>query len=182
MLIRNFRGRAQGKLAPRWTPEPFVVVTQLRENHPVYVLQPEGKEHPTRTAHRTNLRPCPLNMLQDNQEPTTESSPPATDQPSKLPPPTWWLPGLMMSTAQLTIPAALHQAESPEPPQKLAETQGHAPERCNQVKWTDDGRPVAGRVRSETWFNACNYEEYRNMNQVIPVERVWETTDRIDAV
>lgn len=126
MIIRNFRRRAKGKLAPRWTPEPFVEVTQLRENHPVYVLQPEGKEHPTRPVHRTNLRPCPLNMLQDNQEPTTESSPPV-NQPSKLPPPTWWLPGLMMSTAQLIIPAALHQAEPPEPPQELAEIQG---QRC----------------------------------------------------
>lgn len=51
------------------------MVKQLRENHPVHVLRPEGKEHPTRTVHRNNLRPFPLNMVQDNQEPTIEKSP-----------------------------------------------------------------------------------------------------------
>lgn len=57
-----------------------------------------------------------------------------------------------------------------------------APERCNLVERTDDGRPVAERAGAETWFNACNYDEYSNVNQAIRVERVWETTDCIDAV
>uniref|UniRef100_A0A8C7YMG5 Gypsy retrotransposon integrase-like protein 1 n=1 Tax=Oryzias sinensis TaxID=183150 RepID=A0A8C7YMG5_9TELE len=67
VLIRNFRRRARGKLAPRWTPEPFVVVNQLREDHPVYLVRPEGKEAPTRTIHRNNLRLCPVDMVQENQ-------------------------------------------------------------------------------------------------------------------
>lgn len=62
VLIRNLRRRAKGKLTPRWAPEPFVIVTQLR-GHPVYILQPEGKETPMRTVHRNNLRPCPLSCL-----------------------------------------------------------------------------------------------------------------------
>uniref|UniRef100_A0A3B5A2A5 Integrase catalytic domain-containing protein n=1 Tax=Stegastes partitus TaxID=144197 RepID=A0A3B5A2A5_9TELE len=55
VLVRNFRKRAKGKLAPRLTPEPFVVVTPLREDNPVYVLWPEGREGPTRTVNRNKL-------------------------------------------------------------------------------------------------------------------------------
>uniref|UniRef100_A0A3B4ZGR3 Integrase catalytic domain-containing protein n=1 Tax=Stegastes partitus TaxID=144197 RepID=A0A3B4ZGR3_9TELE len=73
VFLRNFRRRARGKLTPRWSPEPFVVVKQLRENLPVYILRPEGKEAPTQTVHRNNLRPCPLNMLQDTKELAGES-------------------------------------------------------------------------------------------------------------
>lgn len=117
VLIRNFRRRSKGKLAPRWTPEPFVVVAPLREGHPVYVLRPEGKEAPTRTVHRNNLRPCPLNVFQDQQE-SRESEAPEVDMSRQLPPPTWWLPGLIMNSSQpLTEqPADPSQAKPPEPP------------------------------------------------------------------
>ena len=67
VLVRNFRRRIKGKLTPRWTQEPFVVVTQLREGHPVYVLRPEGKEAPTRTVHRNNLLPMPFKCVAGQQ-------------------------------------------------------------------------------------------------------------------
>uniref|UniRef100_A0A3B3CY36 Integrase catalytic domain-containing protein n=1 Tax=Oryzias melastigma TaxID=30732 RepID=A0A3B3CY36_ORYME len=60
VLIRNFRWRSKGKLAPRWGSEPFVIVKQLGEDHPTYLVHPEGKDTPTRTVHRNNLRPCLL--------------------------------------------------------------------------------------------------------------------------
>lgn len=58
VLMRNFRRQAQGKLAPRWLPTPFVVVSQLPDR-PVFAIRPEGKDGPIRTIHRNNLRPCP---------------------------------------------------------------------------------------------------------------------------
>lgn len=94
VLVRNFRRRAKGKLNLKWTPEPFVVVRQLQEGHPVYVLRPEGKEAPTRTVHRNNLRPCPLNVLQDSQA-VERPEPTVIDPMEGLPPPTWWLPRLL---------------------------------------------------------------------------------------
>ncbi|XDV23191.1 hypothetical protein PO909_027878 [Leuciscus waleckii] len=96
VLVRNFRRRAKGKLNLRWAPEPYVVVKQLRENHPVYVLRPEGKEAPTRTVHRNNLQLCPLDMLQHSQEPE-EPQPPTCRPMEPMPPPTWWLPGLVVT-------------------------------------------------------------------------------------
>lgn len=102
VLIRNFRRRSKEKLNLKWTPEPFVVVRQLREGHPVYVLRPEGKEVPTRTVHRNNLRPCPLNVLQDSQVPEKLGRT-AIDQTDALPPPTWWLPGLLMKANQQPV-------------------------------------------------------------------------------
>lgn len=59
VLIRNFRRRAQGKLAPQWLPTPFVVVAQPRPSRPVFSIRPEGKDGPIRTIHRNNIRPCP---------------------------------------------------------------------------------------------------------------------------
>lgn len=49
VLMRNFRRRAQGKLAPRWLPAPFVVVRQSHPDRPVFTIRPEGKEGPCRT-------------------------------------------------------------------------------------------------------------------------------------
>ncbi|KAL7406677.1 hypothetical protein ABVT39_024428 [Epinephelus coioides] len=130
VLICNFRRRARGKLTPRWSPEPFVVIKQLREDHPVYVLRPEGKEAPTRTVHRNNLRPCPLNVLQDSREPAEELKLPTADQPNQLPPPTWWLPGLIMSStqqpaAQTRDPAPAQQPDPPEEPAAPNEEPDH---------------------------------------------------------
>lgn len=59
VLLRNFRRRAKGKLAPQWLPTPFVVVGQPRKDQPVFSIRPETKEGPIRTIHRNNLRPCP---------------------------------------------------------------------------------------------------------------------------
>lgn len=99
VLVRNFRRRAKGKLTPKWTPELFVVVTQLREGHPVYVLRPEGREAPTCTVHRNNIRPCPLNMLQETHEPVEQEM--GKTEQSTLPPPTWWLPAITLNTIQI---------------------------------------------------------------------------------
>lgn len=63
VLVGNFRRRAQGKLAPRWMPGPSVIVSQTRPGQPVYVIRPEGKDGPTRTYHRNNLWPCPVDTL-----------------------------------------------------------------------------------------------------------------------
>lgn len=151
VLIRNFRRRARGKLTPRWTPEPFVVVSQLREGHPVYVLRPEGKEGPTRTVHRNNLRTCPLNVLQNNQEPEEELRGQETNMPPDLPPPTWWLPSLINATQQPTGPApGPAQVSPPDPPQGPAAPIGEplrrsrrsnlgiAPERYGFMSGRDD--------------------------------------------
>ncbi|KAJ8000169.1 hypothetical protein DPEC_G00202050 [Dallia pectoralis] len=62
VLLRNFRRRAGGKLAPHWVPSPFVVVAQVQPGHPVYSIRPEGKNGPTRTIHRNNLRHCPAGV------------------------------------------------------------------------------------------------------------------------
>uniref|UniRef100_A0A8C5DE49 Gypsy retrotransposon integrase-like protein 1 n=2 Tax=Gouania willdenowi TaxID=441366 RepID=A0A8C5DE49_GOUWI len=101
VLLRNFRRRAKGKLAPRWLPEPFVVVRQLRDGHPVYVVKPEGKEAPTRTLHRNNIRPCPLTVEHDaggevGRDPVTA--------PQDLIPPTLWLPGIVTGTIMHPTP------------------------------------------------------------------------------
>ncbi|KAJ7985933.1 hypothetical protein DPEC_G00345600 [Dallia pectoralis] len=62
VLLRNFRRRAGGKLAPHWVPSPFVVVAQVQPGHPVYSIRPEGKNGPTRTIHRNNLHHCPAGV------------------------------------------------------------------------------------------------------------------------
>lgn len=128
VLVRNFRRRARGKLNFKWSPEPYVVVSQLREQHPVYVLRPEGKDGPTRTVHRNNLRPCPLNVLQDHQvsdkaRPGTDSGPGTANQPPTLPPPTWWLPRLTSSNPQpggsIAVPALVPPPDVPGVPAAL---------------------------------------------------------------
>ncbi|KAK7883852.1 hypothetical protein WMY93_026975 [Mugilogobius chulae] len=89
VLIRNFRRRARGKLSPRWGPELYVVVEQLRGKFPVYIVRPEGKTGPTRTHHHNNLRPCPVNVFQE-EVPTERSEhveEVPTARPEDLPPP-----------------------------------------------------------------------------------------------
>uniref|UniRef100_A0A1A8L5P6 Gypsy retrotransposon integrase-like protein 1 n=1 Tax=Nothobranchius pienaari TaxID=704102 RepID=A0A1A8L5P6_9TELE len=143
VLIRNFRRRAKGKLGPRWTPEPYVVVTQLREGLPVYILRPEGKETPTRTVHRNNLRLCPLNVSPDDAGDLPQGREvPRTKPPTGLPPPTWWLPGLV---AEYTQPlAAQTEGNVPDPPVNPAaprDDQNRPPLR--QSRRTNFGRPPA---------------------------------------
>ena len=72
VLLRHFRRRAQGKLTPRWLPTPFVIVERVYPDGPVYLIKPEGREGPTKTAHRNNLRPCPVTFP---QEPTMAVEP-----------------------------------------------------------------------------------------------------------
>lgn len=115
VLIHNFRPRARGKLAQRWHPEPFVVVAPLRTGHHVYIVRPEGKDTPTRTIHRNNLRPCPLNFLQYSQEPGLQEP----EQPGLcVPPPTWWLPELIRNhEPQVRGARSPARADPPEPPE-----------------------------------------------------------------
>lgn len=95
-----------------------MVVTLLREGHSVYVLQPEGKKTPTCKVHPNNLRPCPLNVLQENTVPAVQEVS-AADQPNQLPPPTRWLPRLITSSVEhlATQTIDLVQAEPPDPPE-----------------------------------------------------------------
>lgn len=79
VLLRHFRQRAQGKLAPRWLPTPFVVVGRVHPDRPVYIIRPEGREGPERTAHRNNLRACPVTFP---QAPTTSVKPSPPGQTS----------------------------------------------------------------------------------------------------
>uniref|UniRef100_A0A8C7WS27 Gypsy retrotransposon integrase-like protein 1 n=1 Tax=Oryzias sinensis TaxID=183150 RepID=A0A8C7WS27_9TELE len=55
--LRNKRGR--GKLAPWWSPEPFVVLEQVGDTGLVYRVRPEkgGQE---KTLHRNSMKPCVL--------------------------------------------------------------------------------------------------------------------------
>lgn len=74
VLLRNFHRRGQGKLAPHWQPQPYVVLDQSRSGFPVFQIRPEGKEGPIRTINRNHLRPCPFSppeVLQ--QAPETET-------------------------------------------------------------------------------------------------------------
>lgn len=107
VLLRNFRRRAHGKLAPRWIPTPFVVVSQLKPNQPVYIVKPEGKGGPIKTLHHNNIRPCGLLLQPDavtqdpeQPQPTPQSPAPApgfplNPRPVTLGQPTWFglLPG-----------------------------------------------------------------------------------------
>lgn len=87
VLLRNFRRREQGKLAPRWMPQPYVVLEQLRPSLPVFRIKPEGKDGPTRTIHQNHLRPCPFNPP-DRPQPVPEAAiqnPVAPSAPSPRP-------------------------------------------------------------------------------------------------
>lgn len=59
VLIRNVNLRGKHKLADRWEPRVYVVLRQVGEDLPVYVVRPEDSENESeRTVHRDLLRPC----------------------------------------------------------------------------------------------------------------------------
>ena len=74
VLLHHFRRQGQGKLAPHWLPTPFTVVERVQPDGPVYVIREEGRGGPTRTAHRNNLRTCPVTFPQEPRETTEQSS------------------------------------------------------------------------------------------------------------
>lgn len=87
VLIHNFRSRVKGKLNLKWSPEPFVVVSSCEkaiQSMYLYYVPPDGKEALTRTVHRNNLKPFPLNVLRDSQVPGM-TGPVAIDQTDALP-------------------------------------------------------------------------------------------------
>lgn len=131
VLIRNFRRREKGKLAPKWDPKPFVIVAPIRENHPVYIVRPEGRERPTRTIHRNNLRPCPLNMSQQSPD----IAPRMQEQPGTelvLPPPTWWLPELVTPEPASSVTPALGPVpDIPPEPLEVAPPRFRRSQRAN---------------------------------------------------
>lgn len=51
VLVRNVLLRNKHKLADRWESAVYRVVKQM-SNLPVYVVEPEGQDGPTRTLHR----------------------------------------------------------------------------------------------------------------------------------
>lgn len=82
VLVRNFRRRAAGKLAPKWMPRPHVVLGQLRPGEPVYLVRPEGLDGPGRTLHRNNLRPYPAGVPLGGEESSEEVQREAASLPS----------------------------------------------------------------------------------------------------
>uniref|UniRef100_A0A9J7ZJ87 Gypsy retrotransposon integrase-like protein 1 n=1 Tax=Cyprinus carpio carpio TaxID=630221 RepID=A0A9J7ZJ87_CYPCA len=95
VLLKNFRRRAKGKLAPRWGPDFWIVVARPRADRPVYVIRPEGHEGPTKTIHRNNLRCCPMNM--SREEPSEGE--PSTSRPQAMS----WYP--------VIVPQFVHQRQ-----------------------------------------------------------------------
>lgn len=57
VLVRNVRLRGKHKIADKWEPDVYVVLTKS-SGIPVYTVRPEGKESPVRTLHRDLLLPC----------------------------------------------------------------------------------------------------------------------------
>lgn len=130
-------------------PEWFVVVKQLWDNHLFHILRPEGKEKPTHTVHRNNLRPCP-NESWDEKDPVEEA--PEVEQSY---PPTWWLPVLAMNPNQqvaapvITPAAAPAQADPPNPPvEPAAPVPEPDPHGVSCAKRTNFGQPSASY---ESW-------------------------------
>lgn len=125
VLVRDFRRRARGKLTPRWSPEPFIVVSPLREGHPTYIVRPEGREAPTRTVHRNNLRLCPINLVQERH---VEPEPQIPRE--ELPPPTLWLPRLIVHQGTTgeqdgALIEAPQRVEPPDPPEEPIVLEAH---------------------------------------------------------
>lgn len=77
--LRNFSWRAQGKLAPRWGPERFVIVAPLFPDDPVYRIRPEGQDGPE----RHHLRTCPYPVVPWVLAP--QKTPAPTEPPGEVP-------------------------------------------------------------------------------------------------
>lgn len=74
VLVRFRNKRGRGKLAPWWSPEPYVVIEQVGTTGVVYKVRPEqgGREH---TLHRNSLKLCTL--------PPAVLPPPAEERPAQ---------------------------------------------------------------------------------------------------
>lgn len=115
VLMRNFRWRSQGKLAPRWNREPFVVVSALSPNSPTYRIRPEGQEGPEHTIHRNDLKPC---LFAPAQPPPGKDPDPATQEVRGHPPmllirPQWTMPGRTVPVEQPVAPDDVEEEQQP---------------------------------------------------------------------
>ncbi|KAJ8349137.1 hypothetical protein SKAU_G00277260 [Synaphobranchus kaupii] len=74
VLIRNVNLRGKHKLANRWEPRVHIVIRQVGEDLPVYVVRPEDDDNGAeRTLHRDLLRPCGfISCLIDEEEAALE--------------------------------------------------------------------------------------------------------------
>lgn len=70
VLVRNIRLRGKHKLADKWEQGVYQVIDRAG-NLPVYTVQPENKEGPTRTLHRDLLLPCGFLPVCSAEEPST---------------------------------------------------------------------------------------------------------------
>lgn len=108
VLLRNFRRRGQGKLAPHWQPKPFVVLGPLRPGLPVLRIRPEGGG-PERTIHRNHLRPCPYTVPQDVPAEASPDPRQPGELPQQVPGPSWrnytWYPVHVPLAPPVAIPA-----------------------------------------------------------------------------
>lgn len=59
VLVRLRNRRSRGKLAPWWSPDPYVVVEQVGDTGLVYRVRPELGGH-EKTLHRNSLKLCTL--------------------------------------------------------------------------------------------------------------------------
>lgn len=154
VLPRNFRRRARGKLAPRWGPDVWVVKAQPRVDQPVYVICPEGREGPTRTIHRNNLRCCPVDI------PREESG---GGEPSTSPPPLMaWYPVAAVPVvrqhqpadqAQATTSGAENTGSTQEPPGGGTDTTAQA---SGSREEQDPGNPAVQTTVSSSPSSPTN--------------------------
>ncbi|XP_063042902.1 serine/threonine-protein kinase C-like [Engraulis encrasicolus] len=117
VLLRNFRRRSQGKLAPHWQPTPFVVIAQLQPGHPVYKVRPEGGLGPEKTIHRNNLRPCTWEPRRDNRAEAPTVQAPGPNPLHRLSQPLFLPVHVPVTEPPVEQPAAgPSTAHMPEPP------------------------------------------------------------------
>uniref|UniRef100_A0A8C6UUI6 Gypsy retrotransposon integrase-like protein 1 n=1 Tax=Neogobius melanostomus TaxID=47308 RepID=A0A8C6UUI6_9GOBI len=110
VLLRNFRRHDQGKLAPRWQQSPYVVVSQIHPDSPVYEIRPEGHMGPIKTMHRNNLRPCPV---EPSDQLVTEPAQPTHSVPSNSMP--LFLPVMLPVTEPRAAPEPEGNERLPAP-------------------------------------------------------------------
>ena len=58
VLVRKLAFRGKHKIANRWENPIYLVVKQVGEGVPVYVVEPQTEQGPRRTPHRNHLLPC----------------------------------------------------------------------------------------------------------------------------
>lgn len=118
--------RPNDKLDDRWEPQPYIVKRQVYPEGPVYDVQKEDFEGPTRRLHRNMLRPC----ISETPS-TTNNSGDAQTRPSKPLNPRdveWWIiPALPSQTGESPAPNGVIADAVPESAMPPREGSGQVP-------------------------------------------------------